>query len=133
MPTTRMVAKLKATSGVTDLCGERIYPVALPHGVTYPAIAYQRVGTTTAGHSTGTCDVAWASVRVTCYAETYVAAQDLAAAVRAALTGWSDQGGTPKVSMTSWHGEYDVAGGEEPGQDEYIRAVAQDWYIQYET
>jgi hypothetical protein len=70
---------------------------------------------------------------VTCYAETYDDAQALAAAVRAALTGWSDDTGTPVVSMTSWHGDYDLGGNEEPGQDDYLHAVAIDWYIQYGT
>lgn len=133
MPETRMAAKLKATTAVTDLCGTRIYPLALPQKPTYPAITYQLVGTTPCNHSTGTCDVAWARVQVNCYAETYIAAKALNAAVRTALTGWTDDTGDPVVSMTSWHGQYDLPGGPEPGQDEYLPAVASDWYIQYGT
>lgn len=133
MPETRMVAKLKATAGVTDLCGERIYPLSVPQGVTYPAIAYQQVGTATFNHSVGTCDFAIARFQVTSYAETYLAAKALNAAVKAALIGWTDGGGTPVIGSSSWQGDTDLAGGPEPGQDEYLRGVASDWTIKFKT
>lgn len=131
MPETRLVAKLKATAAVTAICGTRMFPLELPQKVTYPAIAYQQVGEDSVGSSTTEADVAFTRIQVTSYAEMYSAAKALNEAVRTALNGWTDAGGTPAVSGCSRAGTYDIPGAAEPGQDKYLYGVAGDFIVQH--
>jgi hypothetical protein len=129
----RLVAKLLATSGVTNLVGARIRPVALRQTDTLPAIVYQRVGTDSVNHATGECNVAFARIQVDCLASTYAAAKTLATAVKAALSGWSDLTGDPDIDLCHWLGDQDMPGDFEPGQDVLTHGVMQDYRIQYNT
>lgn len=75
-------AQLCATSALSALVGTRIYPLGLPHGVTLPAVTFQRVsgprlrtlGNTNLGGA--------ARFQVSCWGESYADASAVAAAVR---------------------------------------------------
>lgn len=85
-------SRLTGDAGVTDLVGQRVYPLRLPQEPTYPAIMYQRVSTNEAHTHDQAGGLAESRVQFDCLAVTYSQAQALAAAVRAALNGWVDDG-----------------------------------------
>lgn len=70
---------------VKALVDTRIYPDALPQGVTYPAIRYQRIDTPRTYTKGGYTGLSRPRLQIDCYATTYVAARNLATAVRAAM------------------------------------------------
>lgn len=83
-------ARLGAHAGTKNLVGNRIYPLRLPQGPTYPAVRYQVIGaprTHVMGGSTGEVH---ARVQVDCYADTYEGAKELADQVRLALNWLMD-------------------------------------------
>jgi len=80
-------------AGIAALVVARVYPNRLPEDVTYPAITYSRVSTTTADYRTqdgGPAPREVARVQINCYALTGDGAAALADQVRAAWDGWSD-------------------------------------------
>ncbi len=131
MPETRLKAQLVGSTALTDLIGTRVFPVFLPQGVTLPAVTYQRVGTTPLNGSTGGGDVSFARFQLNAFATTYAGAKAVAKQTRIALRAWSDSTGTPAISMTSYHGEFDLPEPPEPAQDNYIHGVMQDWFVQF--
>ncbi len=77
---------------LSALVGGRIYPLFAPEKATAPFIVYTRVAATenlTLDANGGTGNLTNTRFQVDCYAETYGAAQDLAAAVVAELKGWN--------------------------------------------
>lgn len=128
-----MLDKLQATTAVTDLVSTRIYPASRRQSAALPAIVYQRISTTIQNASVGESGTAWARVQVDCMAETFAGARALAAAVKGALSGWTDTDGTPAVSMCHWVDEQDAPGGLDEGEDDRVYDVIQDYYIQYST
>jgi len=133
MAETRMIAKLKATSAVTDLVSTRIRPLLRKQGAALPAITYQRISTIPCNASVGEANVAWARVQVNSFASTYAGAKALAAAVKACLSGWTDTGGSPSVIMSHWEGDSDLPEDVQPGQDLQVHGVAQEYLIEYGT
>ena len=96
--------KLSNDSGVSTLAGTRIYPSVIPQDASYPAIAYQQIS----GHDTlphdGPTNYQMARYQITCVAETYLAAANLALAVQAALDGESGtMGGTGGITVHYCH------------------------------
>lgn len=79
---------------VSDLVGDRVYPMALPASPTpvLPAITLQRVSTTRVHSQDGPSGLARPRVQVTSWAKTYAQADALAAAVREALDGLQTNG-----------------------------------------
>lgn len=92
MPYTRMVAKLKATAGVTALVGTRVHPLFAPTN-TLPAIVYEVLSDVPENYSSGATTTKNMRIEVGCYASTYAGAHALADAVEAALSGWTDGSG----------------------------------------
>jgi len=78
---TRLIAA--ATSAAS-----RIYPQKLPQDPTYPALTFQRVSGARVGNLAGAAGRAKPRITFSCWAQTYVAAQALAAEVRASLNGF---------------------------------------------
>jgi hypothetical protein len=100
-PAVLMVAKLKATAGVTALTSTRIWP-DFRQSETLPAVVYEVDSdrpVNSAGGTTGTSEIA---IAVTVYAATRTAARALSAAVRTALSGWVDSAGSV------WHLDYEA-------------------------
>jgi hypothetical protein len=97
MPTTRLVARLKATAGVTAIVGTKIYPMLAPQSATIPYIVYEKTLDSPVNDANGTGSTSQKRYTVACFAATYDGAQTLGAAVQAALSGWKDS------SNCIWH------------------------------
>lgn len=70
----------------SDVVDERVYPVVLPQGVSYPAITYQRVSTARIRAHEGTSLVG-PLFQVTCWHTSPVVARDVKRGVVEALEG----------------------------------------------
>jgi len=89
-----LYSRLQAVSGVTALVGTRVYPLRLPQAVTYPAVRYQVIDEERPGALDADIGLVWARVQLDSYAATYLAAKQLATALRAALrrAAWTEDG-----------------------------------------
>lgn len=128
MPATRLVAKLKATTAVTDIVALRIYPMSAPQGEALPYIVYEITLDNPINHATGTTGTASMRLAVSCLAATYAGAKTLAAAVATALSGWTDDSGC------LWHldSSSDDIGETQVGRDvPEFYAVAQEYTVWY--
>lgn len=76
-----------AQSQVASLVGTRIYPTLIDARVGFPAIGYEVESDEAEMHMRGEGGIAKASIVLTCWAETTLAAGQVAEAVRAALSG----------------------------------------------
>lgn len=127
----RIVAKLKGTNAVTALVSTRVYPMRMAASVALPAVTYQRISTTPQNHATGTLTGQTARVQIDCWAASYAGAKGVAGAVRDALSGWSDNSGTPVVIMSHLIDEQDDAEPVEEGTDTTVFRVSQDYEIDF--
>lgn len=84
---TGIFAQLQADAGVGALAGDRIYPILMPQESTLPAITYQRISTRDSYAHDGVQCLSKVRMQFDCYAETLLAAEAVAAAVRASLDG----------------------------------------------
>jgi len=87
-------ATLSADAGVSAIVGTRIYPTLMPQTVytestKKPCIVYTLESRDRQIRFSGTDTLVSGSLSVECYAETFVGAENLAAAVRAALVDFS--------------------------------------------
>jgi hypothetical protein len=93
-----LVAKLKATTAITNVVGQRIYPQLNTQEPEFPEIVYTILGSeNTPTVKTGSSSLKRWVVRVDCYAATEIAASALGKLVRDALTPssgtpWTDSG-----------------------------------------
>ena len=80
---------LSGNSGVTALVGTRIYPDELPEECDYPAVVFARTRTDEVPYRTVSGQTMGADVdlAVSCWAETRTAADAVAVAIEAALSG----------------------------------------------
>jgi hypothetical protein len=87
-------AYLTAHPLLGGLIGTRLYPQLIPENALLPAMAYQQIslGDDAMAHD-GPLNVVTTTFQFTCQAETYNAAQTLAAALRNALHGFNGQMG----------------------------------------
>jgi hypothetical protein len=124
---TRLVARLKAMTGLTALTSTRIYPLIVPQGQTLPAVVYQLLSCNPVNDSTSTSGTRAYSFRVMPMAEASDSAAGYYAMVAVAdaiigdesrtsptgLSGWTDADGD------IWHLDSmsDVLGEIESGQD----------------
>lgn len=76
-----------AQSQVASLVGTRIYPTLIDTRVGFPAIGYEIESDDAVTHARGEAGIAKASVMLTCWADTALAAGQVAEAVRSALSG----------------------------------------------
>lgn len=106
-----LVSILEDDSGVGAIAGDRIYALVLPQGVVYPAIRWQRISTPRLKSTSGPSGRARPRFQIDCYAGTHAEALSLAAAVRAALDGFS---GTVAAVVISSSGAEDEGSDFEP-------------------
>jgi hypothetical protein len=81
-------AILFGAAGVTALAGTRINWGAHPQGAAYPAAVLMRVSDAESYTLDGRDGLSKGRVQVDCYGMEYKAARDLAAAIRAVLSGY---------------------------------------------
>lgn len=87
-----LVARLKATTGVTNLVAARIYPMQAPQTAVLPLVTYQRISTVRPGSLRGPVGLADPRIQVDCWAESYGTVKALADQVRHALDGYAGSG-----------------------------------------
>ena len=131
MPETRLVERLLATAGVTNIVSSRIRPIQLTQGDALPALTYSTIDITPSNGSTGLGNHAMARIQVDSLAISYSAAKTLAKAVRVALSGWQSSTASPNVGPVHWLNDNDLGGFDEPGQDKPTYAIASDFLLQY--
>lgn len=91
-----LYSQITGDAAVAALVSTRVYPVEIPERSTYPSVSYQRVGgRSVQSHQlpkSGTA--AFTSIQINAFAETRRAAQQLLAAVRAAIEAvrWTADG-----------------------------------------
>ena len=78
---------LSTAAGVTALVGTRIYPDLIPEEKATPYIGYERVSTDPIGTLENTILSEKIGLMVACWADTRIAAEQLADAVRTAMIG----------------------------------------------
>ncbi len=134
MPETRIVVKLLTTSAVTTLIGARLRQIQRKTDWgTSDSITYQRISTDWSNHSTGTSTLGFARIQIDCWSSTPLGARTLAAAVRAALSGWSDTSGTPDVTMCHLQNEQDMPPGPDGGEEATEYRISQDYFVQFSS
>lgn len=98
---TDLRVRLAADGAVSGLVAARIYALVLPQKPTLPAISYQRISGPRIQNLLGATGRAVARIQIDSWAETYVGAQTLAAAVRSSLNGFIGDltdGGSPAAT-----------------------------------
>ncbi len=92
-PEEALVAHLGSHDGFTALVANRLYPLVLPQGPTYPAVTYARIsrkGRRTLG---GTVALVNSRFQFSCWAKSYREAKAVAAELESALQSYSGQMG----------------------------------------
>lgn len=100
-------AHLIGNAGVVALVGTRIYPLLVPQDAEMPALAYQRISGPRDHAHDGASGLALARIQLTFVAASYDGAKSLAAAVRAAMDGFSGMMGEVMVNACLLDNEID--------------------------
>jgi hypothetical protein len=81
--------RLTGFSGLASLVSARVYPLAMPQNVTYPAITYQRVSTVRISAMGGDTGDVRARFQFDVYGATYASVRAVADQARLALQRWN--------------------------------------------
>lgn len=96
-----LIQFLNTQSAVTAIIGAvptmRFYPVTKPQGVIYPCVIYQRVNTSRVYSHGGDSNLHYPRFQYTVEAKTALAADNLARALVASLSGFKGMMGTTRV------------------------------------
>lgn len=130
MPETRIVAKLLATTAVTDLVGDRIRQHhRLESWAAQDAITFTRVGTDWSHGAGGTTVLFFVRVQLDLWSATPTGLRTLAAAVRGALNGWTDTAGDPAVSMCHMIDEQQIDMRPDSGEEQADYRAIQEYLL----
>lgn len=122
-------ALVLADSAVSALIGTRLYPQKLPQDPTYPAATYQRIDGPRLYDHGGATGLAEGRFQFDVWATTYSSAKAVAAAVRAALSGYSGTTGGVEIAFIRCLSESDRYEPQEG--DTGDRGVSMDFWAQY--
>ena len=98
---------LSGRTEITDLVGNRIYPIVLPQGPAYPALTYIKIS----GPVLHDVDIAYPRFQLSSWGEEYSDVKQLAAAVKEVLQRFKGvMGSAPgiKVSQVVFENELDL-------------------------
>lgn len=113
-------------AGVAALVVTRIYPNIVPIDATLPAIAYQRISASSEMAHDGPAGYAQARLQITMIDDDYGDCKALAAAVKAALNGYSGTAASQKIFSSHFKNEYDGY-----GKENRQHVIRQDYMIAY--
>jgi hypothetical protein len=109
-----IVARMQGFAGLTVLVGtapnDRIYPVRLPQGVTFPAISYQRISGQRTHAISGVSALARPRFQISCWGSDYGSVKAVAEQVRKCFEGFSGTMGagiSAQSMVDDDHDEYD--------------------------
>jgi hypothetical protein len=132
MPETRMIVKLKATSGVIDLVSDRIRKLTRKSAWNGDdAITYQRISANPVNGAVDNSSTWFARIQLDLWSGTPLGVRTLAAAVRGALRTWTDTGNTPAVSSCQLINEMDGPEGPDAGGESEEYRIVQEYFVQY--
>ena len=122
---------LSNTVGVTNIVGDRIYPIGMPPGKAVPAIIYQQISSVNITTCDGEGDVRDDRIQITCWDDDPDGARTLSEAVRKAMASASGSHGSITVRYCIIEDEGDTfnIAGESERLDRYGKR--QDWQICY--
>jgi len=86
-------ARLSAYAGLTALVSTRIHNEVIPQGISYPAVSFTTISVQRFPAMGANIPLAKSRVQVNCYGSTKLAALNVAAQVRGALSRWSGTAG----------------------------------------
>jgi hypothetical protein len=88
---------LSGKTEITDLVGERIYPIVLPQGVLYPALTYIKIS----GPVLHDVDIAYPRLQLGSWGDKYSDVKQLAAAVKEVLQRFKGiMGSSPGIRVS---------------------------------
>lgn len=123
--------QLAATSAVTDAVSTRIYRYQRPRDSALPAVTFQRIDAEIVNHTTGATVTRWARFMVDAWAADMDTVRTVADAVTTALSGWSNTGGSPSISMCHQQSDVDMTEPPEHGDDVMTYRISQDYRISH--
>lgn len=92
---------------VFGIIGTRVYPNMLPQNPTYPAIVYERAGSSAVRRLGGGANRIRPRIRFHCWAETYGAAKNTAEALRDLLDGYRGAAGAFQIDDSTFETDID--------------------------
>jgi hypothetical protein len=95
-------------STITDLMGTRLFPNKIPQGQPLPAAEYQQDGGKREHTMAGADGLVDSEYFITCYAESYSKAKELAMAIRQRMDGFSGTVGGVVIDVIFLTNEVDV-------------------------
>ncbi len=120
------------TTGITDLVSTRVYFIKAPQDATQPYIALQKISDVMLHSHDGPSKLAEARFQLSCYATTYAAVKGVAAAIQAAIDGYTGTmggAGGVFVGRCFWDNETDLGFSD----DLKLYGVAVDYIISHQT
>ncbi len=127
-----IVAKLRATAGVSALAGQRVWPGRRVQARDRPSITVIRVDGAPIYTDEGQGDLTMARVQIDCWAGSYTDAKDLARAVQAALSGFVGTQGSTTFRYFYLDAERDF---DEGGSNtsEYLYRTSLDFLVMFDN
>ena len=127
-----IVARLAATPAVTAIVADRVAAVGLPDKLARPNLVYQTLGTARVYSNDGPAGLARATLQVSCYADDYKSAKQLAKAVRDALNGFAGTSAGIVVQSCLLDDERDAPQPPSSGQTFGLSGVVQVFNVAYD-
>lgn len=127
-----IVSKLRGTSGVSAIVGQRVWPGRRPQARTLPSITVFRVDGAPIYTNDGETGLAEGRVQIDCWATTYTDAKNAAGAVKDALSNFEGTQSGTTFRLTYVIDERDT---EEGGsnQDTYYYRTSIDIMVMFEN
>ena len=133
MPDKSIVTRLRAVTAVTDLVSTRIRCGKIAQSDSMPAIAVELDMMQPVNTAGGTSGTKTANVSVRCRGTSYSSASAVADAAETALNGWTNNDGTPPISMVHVLEKMYAPGPDVSGQDEVREQFTLDCFVSYGT
>lgn len=103
-----LVSILQASSAVTAICGQRIYPLYARQTAAKPLVIYQRISSVREHSHDGPSGLARPRFQFRCVANSFSEARGLADAVRGALDGYQGTVGGVRIDAILFENELDA-------------------------
>lgn len=119
---------LTAASSLTDLVGDRIYPIAAPQTATAPMVEYQMITAETGYAHDGPTGYVQPLFQFTVTGRTYLEAKTVCAALRQALSGYRGKAAETQIYSIFCVNRYDETANLSTG----LCTVREDYRISYQ-